>query len=29
VVTSDDWKIPELRDRYAGWFSTYLARRIG
>ena len=29
VVTSDDWKSPELRDRYAGWFSTYLARRIG
>jgi len=28
VVSSDDWKIPELRARYAGWFSTYLARRI-
>jgi SET domain-containing protein len=29
VVSGDDWKIPELRDKYAGWFSTYLERRIG
>ena len=29
VVSGDDWKIPELRDKYAGWFSSYLARRIG
>src|SRR3954453_21519682 len=29
VVSGDDWKVPELRDRYAGWFSTYLERRIG
>jgi hypothetical protein len=28
VVTGDDWKQPELRDRYAGWFSTYLERRL-
>ena len=28
VVSGDDWKQPELRDRYAGWFSEYLARRI-
>ena len=28
VVTGDDWKRPELRDRYAGWYSTYLARRL-
>jgi hypothetical protein len=29
VVSGDDWKIPELRDKYAGWFSTYLERKIG
>ena len=29
VVSGDDWKLPELRDRYAGWFSTYLERRLG
>jgi hypothetical protein len=28
VVRSADWKQPELRDRYAGWFSSYLARRL-
>jgi hypothetical protein len=28
VVSGDDWKRPELRDRYAGWFAEYLARRI-
>jgi hypothetical protein len=28
VITGDDWKQPELRDRYAGWYSTYLARRL-
>jgi uncharacterized protein len=28
VVTGDDWKQPELRDRYEGWYSTYLARRL-
>ncbi len=28
VVTGVDWKLPELRDRYAGYFSEYIARRI-
>jgi hypothetical protein len=28
LVTGDDWKRPELRDRYAGWYSTYLERRL-
>jgi uncharacterized protein len=28
VVTGDDGKQPELRDRYAGWYSTYLARLL-
>jgi len=27
VVTGDDWQDPELRRRYAGWFSQYLADR--
>lgn len=27
-VTGDDWRRPELRARYAGYFSPYLARRI-
>ncbi|MFM7070004.1 MAG: SET domain-containing protein [Actinomycetes bacterium] len=27
-VTGNDWMLPELHDRYAGNFSTYLARRI-
>jgi hypothetical protein len=27
-VTGDDWMRPELQQRYAGWFSSYLARRI-
>lgn len=27
-VTGNDWMIPELQDRYAGMFSTYLERRI-
>lgn len=27
-VTGNDWMIPELQDRYAGHFSTYLERRI-
>ena len=27
-VTGNDWMIPEVQDRYEGWFSTYLARRI-
>ena len=27
VITGDDWRRPELRERYAGWFSRYLAER--
>ena len=28
LVTGADWKRPELQVRYAGYFSSYLARRI-
>ncbi len=28
VITGNDWKSAELQERYAGWFSSYLARRI-
>jgi hypothetical protein len=27
TITGDDWRDPELRQRYAGWFSRYLADR--
>jgi hypothetical protein len=27
-VTADDWKRPELRAKYRGWFSWYLQDRI-
>ena len=27
VITGDDWRNPELRARYAGWFSWYVAER--
>ncbi|MBZ0292950.1 MAG: SET domain-containing protein-lysine N-methyltransferase [Anaerolineae bacterium] len=27
-VTGDDWQRPELQTRYAGYFSSYLQRRI-
>ena len=27
-VTGEDWKRPELRERYAGYYSPYLQRRI-
>jgi len=27
TVTGVDWKEPELRDRYRGWNSAYIARR--
>jgi hypothetical protein len=27
VVTGADWKRPELRQRYEGWYAEYLARR--
>jgi hypothetical protein len=28
VVTSVDWQRPELQERYRGWMSSYLQRRI-
>ena len=28
VVSGADWKDPELRDRYRGWYSAYVERRI-
>ena len=28
VVTGSDWRDEDLRAKYAGWFSPYLARRI-
>ncbi|MFN8072139.1 MAG: SET domain-containing protein-lysine N-methyltransferase [Mycobacterium sp.] len=28
VVTGSDWRNPELQEKYAGWFSPYLARKI-
>ncbi len=28
IVTGKDWQRPELQKRYAGYFSTYLARKI-
>jgi len=28
TVTGADWKDPELRDRYRGWSSAYVERRI-
>jgi len=27
-ITEDDWKIPEIRERYNGYFSQYLQERI-
>jgi hypothetical protein len=27
-ITGNDWKLPELWDKYKGYFSPYLARRI-
>lgn len=27
-VTGDDWRLPDLQARYAGYFSPYLQRRI-
>ncbi len=27
-VRGDDWKLPDLQQRYYGYFSTYLQRRI-
>ena len=28
VVTGSDWRESDLQEKYAGWFSPYLARRI-
>ena len=28
AVTGDDWRRVDLRERYRGWFSPYLQRRI-
>ena len=28
TVTGKDWAIPAVQQKYAGWFSPYLARRI-
>ena len=28
-VTGKDWQLPDLQDRYRGWFSAYLTRKIG
>ena len=28
-ITGADWRRPDLQRRYQGWFSTYLADRIG
>jgi SET domain-containing protein len=28
VITGNDWRLPELRRRYLGYFSRYLADRI-
>ena len=27
-ITGQDWKIPELQEKYAGWFSPFIARKI-
>lgn len=27
-ITGSDWLLPELQERYRGWYSAYLARRI-
>lgn len=28
VITGNDWRLPELRRRYAGYFSRYLEERM-
>jgi len=28
TITGDDWQLPELQQRYAGYFSTYLQDKI-
>jgi len=29
LVTGGDWKLPHLQERYRGYFSTYIERKIG
>lgn len=29
VITGNDWRLPELQRRYAGYFSRYLQERFG
>jgi len=29
VITGGDWRLPELRRRYAGYFSRYIQERFG
>jgi hypothetical protein len=29
VITGDDWRLPELQRRYAGFFSRYVQDRFG
>jgi uncharacterized protein len=29
IVTGKDWQLPQLQKRYAGYFSAYLARKVG
>lgn len=28
VITGQDWRLPELRQRYAGYFSRYIQERF-
>ena len=28
LITGGDWKLPELQERYAGFFSSYITRKI-
>ena len=27
-ITGQDWKLPELQEKYAGWFSPFIAQKI-
>lgn len=29
VITGDDWQLPELQERYRGFFSSYLEQKMG
>ncbi len=28
VITGQDWRLPAVQARHAGWFAEYLARRF-